>query len=234
MKGLGCWVICNPIRFPRVVIDGREVNILSTFGQATRDAYARAFAGLMTHIKQVDGQQHAVLMIKVENEVGALGASRDHSPMAENAFAGPVPEELTRYLASHRELLYPDLLALWEENGAKTSGTWEQIFGASSRTDEIFMAWHYAVFVQSVAAAGKTGYPLPMYVNTWLGGGDTAPGNYPSGGPQPRVVDIWKAAGSAIDIYSPVLYAPDQTSPAGRRATTAPETHPSYRRQDSP
>ena len=203
------WVKRDTKRFPRVVIDGREVNILSTFGQATRDADARALAGLMTHIKQVDGQQHTVLMMQVENEVGVLGASRDHSQMAEKAFAGPVPEELTRYLVSHRESLYPDLRALWEENGAKTSGTWEQIFGASSRTDEIFMAWHYAVFVQAVAAAGKTGYPLPMYVNTWLGGGDTAPGNYPSGGPQPRVVDIWKAAGSAIDIYSPDLYAPD-------------------------
>jgi beta-galactosidase GanA len=120
-----------------------------------------------------------------------------------------VPEELTRYLSGHRETLYPELLALWEGNGAKTSGTWEQIFGASSRTDEIFMAWHYAQFVQAVAAAGKAAYALPMYVNTWLGGGDTKPGNYPSGGPQPRVVDIWKAAGSAIDIYSPDLYAPD-------------------------
>ncbi len=203
------WVKSDTKRFPRVMIDGNEVNILSTFGRATRDADARAFAALMSHLKQVDGQQHTVLMMQVENEVGVLGASRDHSPLAEKEFAGAVPEELTRYLSSHRETLYPDLLALWEENGAKTSGTWEQIFGASSRTDEIFMAWHYAQFVQAVAAAGKAVYPLPMYVNTWLGGGDTKPGNYPSGGAQPRVVDIWKAAGSAIDIYSPDLYAPD-------------------------
>jgi beta-galactosidase GanA len=203
------WVKNDTKRFPRVAIDGNEVNILSTFGRATRDADARAFAALMTHIKQVDGQQHTVLMMQVENEVGILGASRDHSSLAEKEFAGPVPEELTRYLSGHRETLYPELLALWEGNGAKTSGTWEQIFGASSRTDEIFMAWHYAQFVQAVAAAGKAAYALPMYVNTWLGGGDTKPGNYPSGGPQPRVVDIWKAAGSAIDIYSPDLYAPD-------------------------
>jgi hypothetical protein len=205
------WVKRDTKRFPRVVIGGNEVNILSTFGHETQEADARAFAALMSHIRQVDGTQHTVLMMQVENEVGVLGATRDHSGVAERAFAGQVPEELTRYLSSHRATLYPDLLALWEENGAKTNGTWEQVFGASSRTDEIFMAWHYAKFVQAVAAAGKTTYPLPMYVNTWLAGADVKPGDYPSGGPQPRVVDIWKAAGSAIDIYSPDLYASDFT-----------------------
>jgi beta-galactosidase GanA len=202
------WVKRDTKRFPRVMIDGSEVNILSTFGRATQEADARAFTALMTHIRQVD-PQHTVLMMQVENEVGVLGASRDHSPVAEKAFAGQVPPELTRYLQEHKESLYPDLLALWEQNGAKTSGAWEEVFGASSRTDEIFMAWNYAKFVQAVAAAGKAAYPMPMYVNTWLGGGDTKPGDYPSGGPQPRVVDIWRAAGSSIDIYCPDLYAPD-------------------------
>jgi Domain of unknown function (DUF5597)/Beta-galactosidase len=202
------WVKRDTKRFPRVMIAGNEVNILSTFGHATQEADARAFAALMTHLRQVD-PQHTVLMMQVENEVGVLGASRDHSPVAEKAFAGQVPPELTHYLEEHKESLYPDLLALWEQNGAKTSGTWEEVFGASSRTDEIFMAWNYAKFVQAVTAAGKTAYPLPMYVNTWLGGGDTKPGDYPSGGPQPRVVDIWRAAGSSIDIYCPDLYASD-------------------------
>jgi hypothetical protein len=71
------------------------------------------------------------------------------------------------------------------------------------------MAWNYGRYVNGVAAAGKAEYNLPMYVNTWLGGEDVNPGNYPSGGPQPRVIDIWKAAGSAIDIYSPDIYAPN-------------------------
>ena len=69
------------------------------------------------------------------------------------------------------------------------------------------MAWHYARYVQAVAAKGKAAYPLPMYVNTWLGGNDAIPGNYPSGGPQPRVLDIWKAAAPSIDIIAPDLYA---------------------------
>ena len=35
------------------------------------------------------------------------------------------------------------------------------------------------------------------------------PGSYPSGGPQPRVIDIWKAAGGVLDMFSPDLYKPD-------------------------
>ena len=50
-----------------------------------------------------------------------------------------------------------------------------------------------------------------MYVNTWLAGDDATPGNFPSGGPEPWVVDVWKAAGSAIDFYSPDLYDPNFT-----------------------
>jgi len=79
------------------------------------------------------------------------------------------------------------------------------------------MAWQYALYVHTVAARGRQAYNIPMYVNTWLGGEDATPGEYPSGGPQPRVVDIWKAAGASLnlgpgkslDFYAPDLYAPD-------------------------
>jgi beta-galactosidase GanA len=150
-----------------------------------------------------------VLMMQVENEVGVLGSTRDHSDVANRAFASAVPGELLRYLDQHHLSLNPELRALWEEHGAKTSGTWTEVFGDSPRADEIFMAWHYAKYVQAVAAKGKAAYDLPMYVNTWLGGEDAIPGNYPSGGPQPRVIDVWKVAGTAIDLYAPDLYSPD-------------------------
>jgi beta-galactosidase GanA len=203
------WVKQDSRRFPRVVEDGRPVNILSTFGEETRDADERAFAALMQHLREVDAHDRTVLMMQVENEVGVLGSTRDHSDVANRAFAGAVPGELLRYLDQHHLALNPELRALWEEHGAKTSGTWTEVFGDSPRADEIFMAWHYAKYVQAVAAKGKAAYDLPMYVNTWLGGADAIPGNYPSGGPQPQVIDIWKAAGTAIDIYAPDLYSPD-------------------------
>jgi beta-galactosidase GanA len=205
------WVKQDTHRFPRVVENGAEVEILSPRGTATQDADARAFAATMQHIKEVDSRDHTVVMMQVENEVGVLGDTRDHSDAANRAFASAVPAELTRYLAAHRDALYPSLRALWDANGDKTSGTWPEVFGDTVRADEIFMAWHYAGFIQAVTARGKAAYDLPMYVNTWLAGDDTTPGDYPSGGPEPWVVDIWRAAGSAIDVYSPDLYDPNFT-----------------------
>jgi beta-galactosidase GanA len=204
------WIKADTKRFPRVIeSDHGEVEILSTLGRDTMEADARAFAALMRHLKEIDGQKHTVLMMQVENEVGVLGDTRDHSPAANQAFDSEVPPELTAYLKDHREDLFPDLRDLWNSNGSRTSGTWQNVFGSAYRADEIFMAWNYSRYVNHVAAAGKAEYPLPMYVNTWLAGPTTPPGDYPSGGPQPRVIDIWKAAGSAIDIYSPDIYRPN-------------------------
>jgi hypothetical protein len=220
------WVKQNTKRFPRVILHNNEANILSTiaaFSDATRDADARAFAAVMEHIREVDSRDHTVIMMQVENEVGILGDARDHSAAADQAFASAVPSQLIDYIKAHRDTIDPELCSLWLKQGEKTSGTWAQVFGDTVRADEIFMAWNYARYVQSVTSKGKAAYNLPMYVNTWLAGEDTAPGDYPSGGPQPRVIDVWKAAGTAIDIYSPDLYASNFSYWANR-----------YHRDDNP
>ena len=164
------WVKQDTRRFPRVVEHGSEVEILSPLGAATQEADARAFAALMQHIKEVDSRDHTVLMMQVENEVGVLGDTRDHSEAANHAFASPVPAELTRYLKAHHDALYPDLQALWDANGDKTTGTWAEVFGDTERADEIFMAWQYARFIQAVAARGKAAYNIPD-VREYLAGG---------------------------------------------------------------
>lgn len=200
------WIKQDTRRFPRVIENDNELEILSTLGTATRDADAKAFAALMHHIREIDSSDHTVLMMQVENEVGVLGDTRDHSAAANKAFQSAVPRELTSYLQQHHDSLYPELRELWQANGSKTSGNWAEVFGDTPRADEIFMAWNYSRYINHVAAAGKAEYPLPMYVNAWLAYEDATPGDYPSGGPQPRVIDIWKAAGNAIDIYSPDIY----------------------------
>jgi hypothetical protein len=204
------WVKQNPQRFPRVIEKGGgPAEILSTFGKESMEADARAFAAVMRHIRDVDGEAHTVLMMQVENEVGVLGDSRDRSPAANRAFDGQVPKELMVYLQQHRDTLIPEFRQVWEAAGSKPSGAWEEVFGPGAETDKIFMAWNYGRYVQYVAAAGKAQYPLPMYVNTWLGGPPSSPGHYPSGGPLPEVMDLWKAAGTAIDIYAPDIYVPN-------------------------
>ena len=201
------WVKRDARRFPREIERGAAVEILTPLSTATQEADARAFSALMRHVKEVDGRDHTVLMMQMENEVGVLGDSRDHSAEANRQFASAVPAQLTQYLKAHKDALYPDLRDLWDANGDRTSGTWAEVFGDSVRADEIFMAWNYARFVQAVTARGKAAYNIPMYVNTWLTERGGTPGEYPSGGPEPWVMDVWKAAGSAIDIYSPDLYS---------------------------
>jgi beta-galactosidase GanA len=204
------WVKDNPRRFPRVIDrGGNPLEILSTFGQETRDADAHAFAAVMGHIREVDGEAHTVLMMQVENEVGVLGDSRDRCAAANQAFGGKVPQQLIAYLRQNRDALIPEFRQVWEAAGSRTDGTWQEVFGANPETDEIFMAWNYGRYVNDVAAAGKAEYPIPMYVNAWLAGPKASPGQYPSGGPLPEVMDVWRAAGAAIDIYSPDIYAPN-------------------------
>lgn len=75
------------------------------------------------------------------------------------------------------------------------------------------MAWNYARYVGKIAAAGKAEYNIPMYVNAWLkqpGQSGHAPGNYPSGGPTPQVIDVWRAAAPSIDFIAPDIYVVDQ------------------------
>ena len=82
------WVKRDERRFPRTTgPDGKAQEILSAFGTATRDADARAFAALMAHVKQVDGERHTVIMVQVENEIGFLPSARERGPVADAAFA---------------------------------------------------------------------------------------------------------------------------------------------------
>ncbi|MFZ0035555.1 MAG: DUF5597 domain-containing protein [Sedimentisphaerales bacterium] len=216
------WVKTNFESFPRArAANGKALEILSTFSDASRGADAKAFAALMRHIKEVDGQKHTVIMMQVENESGVLGDSRDRSKPANEAYSNPVPKELMDYLQKHKDTLLPEIRDAWKAGGFKTSGNWEETFGAnkphekdwrkrSSFTDEIFMAWQYARYIEGVVEAGKAEYPIPMYVNAWLDQeGCPQPGEFPSGGPLAEVMDIWKAGAAQIDMLSPDVYVPD-------------------------
>ena len=112
------WVKKDYKRFPRIQIQGgKSMELLSTFGDATRDADARAYRALMRHIRDFDGDQRTVVMMQVENEVGVLRDSRDRSAPANQAFAGPVPKELMDYLQRHKETLRPELRDVWAAQG---------------------------------------------------------------------------------------------------------------------
>ncbi len=188
------WVKSDTKRFPRMIAPaGLPIDVLSPNSPANYYADAAAFAHLMAHLRQIDGTQHTVIMMQLENEPGALGAVRDFSPMAQKQFEANVPPELAQALH-------------------KPAGNWKTLFGDDA--DEAFAAYATANYIDKVAEAGKKQMNLPMYVNNWLKSPraypvSTIPGvDYPSGGPTYNMLDIWKAAGPHIDVIAPDIHVP--------------------------
>ena len=198
-------------RFPRMRIKGNfPVEAITPISEAAMNADAKAFAALMKHIKQADEKQQTVIMIQVQNEVGLLGDCRDRSEAANKLYNQPVPKALINHLIKNKENLLPEIHQLWATKNFNTTGSWADVFGITPAAEEAFMAWHYATFINKVTEAGKKEYPLPMFVNAWIvQPEDLKPGDYPSGGPQSHVHDIWRAAAPAIDILAPDIYLPN-------------------------
>ena len=211
------WVKRDPQRFPRVrLADGSSVEILSAFSPDTRAADVRAFSALLAHLAQVDSRESTVLMIQVENEIGMLPAARERGAAADRLYDGPVPKELLSALAARSDRLQPELRARWQKSGAPRSGSWARVFGDDEWGQEVFTAWHYARFVEALVQTGKQRYDLPMYVNCALNRTGRKPGEYPSGGPLPHLLDVWNAGAPTLDLLAPDIYFPNFSQLAAR------------------
>lgn len=201
------WVKTNEKKYPRArEKNGRAEEILTAFNKTNRDADAHAFSTLMKHLRKFDKKYQTVVMVQVENEIGMIPDARDYSKSADKTFNSAVPREFIDYLKKNKDKLNKYLYDKWQKNGFKTQGDWNEIFGKGLSTDEIFMAWNFAKYANYVAAAGKKQYPLPMYVNAALIRPGYKPGQYPSGGPLPHLMDIWKAAAPDINFMAPDIY----------------------------
>lgn len=204
------WVKLDQKKYPRVKDQqGKSLEILSSFSDEVLKADISAFENLMGFIRDVDSKYNTVIMVQVENEIGMLSSARDYQELAETSFKKNVPTELLAYLKKNKEVIVPEFDNIWKLNGYQANGSWETIFGKGLHTDEIFMAYYYSLFANRLAAAGKKVYNLPMFVNAALIRPGKLPGEYPSAGPLPHLMDIWKAGGKAIDFLSPDFYTPD-------------------------
>ena len=192
------WVKQDTTKYPRVIREnGQPIDVLSANARANLEADKAAFVALMRHVKAIDGEQHTVLLIQVENESGNIGSVRDFSSMAQKQFAEQVPADLVRAFK-------------------KQPGTWAQVFPGEA--DEYFQAYYQSRYVNEIAEAGKAEYPLPMYINVWLSYPPAelperrmpVPGiQYPSGGAVTRMIDLWKFNAPAIDMIGPDIYSDD-------------------------
>jgi hypothetical protein len=198
MHYVPAWVKTDIKRFPRVIRpDGEPIDVLSALSRNTLEADKTAFVALMRHLKQIDGEQHTVLLIQVENESGNIGSVRDNSAEANRKFAGAVPSDLLA--AAHKQ-----------------PGTWSEVFAADA--DEIFQFYYQAKYIDEIAASGKAEFPIPYYINVWVDypAAETPqrrldlPGiGYPSGGAVQKLVGLWRALATSIDMIGPDIYADD-------------------------
>jgi hypothetical protein len=212
------WVKNNTDKYPLAKDkNGKTLPQLSAFGEETMKADARAFKALMKHIREFDEKEQTVIMAQVENEVGLFYTARDYA--GDKLYKAQVPSGLINFLKNNK--IQPEIEKIWKTNGSKTGGSWEEIFGKSDTstadwknlaylTEELFTVYHYARFMGTVAAAGKSAYPIPMFVNAWIKQPRLSyPGKYPGGGPIPHTLDIWRVAAPSIDMMAPDIYIPD-------------------------
>lgn len=192
------WVKEDTDKYPRVIRpDGTPIDVLSPISRNTLEADKAAFTALMRHLNQIDGEQHTIVMIQVENESGNVGSVRDNSAEANREFAGQVPA---------------DLLAAT----GKQAGSWSQVFGGEA--EETFQAYYQAKYINEVAAAGKRELNIPYSINVWLDypAAQLAqrqidqPGiGYPSGGAVQKFVSLWRKMAPSIDVIGPDIYSDD-------------------------
>lgn len=200
------WVKKDTKRFWRVKTkDGKDIETMSPFCEATKEADAKAFTALMTYLKKVD-QERTVILMQPQNEVGMF-QDIDYNKSSLNAFEGDVPQVLMKYLIKNKKSLDSYLKEAWAKQDYKKKGSWKEVFGDTPEAKTFFTTWQYATYINYIAENGREAYDLPMMVNAWIvQKPDDLPGVYPNGGPVSRVMDIWKAAAPAIDIQSPDIY----------------------------
>lgn len=194
-------------KYPRAyTADGKPLEIASAFSENVFKADNAAFRAWLGHIADTDRDHGTVIMVQIENEIGMLEDARDHSKVADGYFKAPVPEELMSCLQVHKDALHPYMSERWAANGNKAKGTWTEVFGDDIYTDEIFMAWFYARYVEKMAQSAREIYDVPLFVNAAMNSRGRMPGEYPSAGPLAHLIDVWHAGAPSIDFISPDIY----------------------------
>ncbi len=193
-------------KYPRAVTrEGKPLEIASAFSENVFEADSKAFTALVKHIKKHDAKG-TVVMIQVENEIGMLESARDYSDEASRLFAAQVPQDLMTFIGQNKAALHPQLSQKLSDNGNRTEGTWTEVFGDDLFTEEIFMAYHYASYVERLAQIAKREIGLPLYVNAAMNSRGRQPGQYPSAGPLAHLKDVWHCVAPSIDFLSPDIY----------------------------
>jgi len=221
------WVKTDTKRFKRVKAEsGKDVWDLSSHCKANMEADKKAFVALCKHLKAKDGAERTVIAIQIENEQGIIGSDRDYGPEAQAEFDRPVPAKL---VAAMKKAGCGRIYDIWQQSGAKKSGTWPEMFGWQA--GELMTAWSIASYVDNIAAAAKAAYDIVLYTNVWLMEQHAwvrAGESYPSGGGVSKVLDIYKWYTPHLDFIAPDNYELDAKGFAEVCANYAREDNPFF------
>jgi hypothetical protein len=221
------WVKTDTKRFKRVKAEsGKDVWDLSSHCKANMEADKKAFVALCKHLKAKDGAERTVIAIQIENEQGIIGSDRDYGPEAQAEFDSPVPPKL---VAAMKKAGCGRIYDIWQQSGAKKSGTWPEMFGWQA--GELMTAWSIASYVDNIAAAAKAAYDIVLYTNVWLMEQHAwvrAGESYPSGGGVSKVLDIYKWYTPHLDFIAPDNYELDAKGFAEVCANYAREDNPFF------
>lgn len=167
--------------------NGERLYSISPLCMKAVDKDAIAFQQLMKFLKEYDFEEQTVIMVQIENEVGALSTDLDYQKSTIAKFEQTLPEEI--------ETIY------------SIQGTWRECFGKEAK--EYFMAYHYAKAIDHIAELGNQEYNLPFFVNAWLEKYPALPGEYPTGGPTAKMAPFWKKVAKNIYAFAPDIYVPN-------------------------
>jgi len=193
------WFKQDTRRFPRArTASGKPLEIASCFSEQVFQADNRAFGAFMEHLSQTAND--VVTMVQVENEIGMLEDARDHSKLAQEVYQKGVPQQLIAHLKKQK--LHPWLAQRFNPKGK----TWTEVFGDDIYSDEIFMAYHYALYVGRLCETARQYTSMPLYVNAAMNSRGRQPGQYPSAGPLAHLIDLWHAGAPQLLCLAPDIY----------------------------
>lgn len=210
------WVKTNPRKYPRARDpQGNDLEHPTLFDDNIIKADKKAYLALLKHIKEVD-RNGTIIMIQIGNEPGLRVSTRDCSPSAEKVWKANVPRNIIDYLVANKGTLQPDVELAWKENGYKTSGNWETVFGKSLSTEDgsgrilhltehLFTAYAYARYLEELSSAGKEIHPLPTFTNA-TGSVNSRGRSLGNGCSIPDFFDIYRAVAPSLDILAPNSY----------------------------
>ena len=167
--------------------DGGRIYSITPLCTQAVDKDAFAFQQLMKFLKGYDLNEQTVIMVQIENEVGALATDFDYRASTIAKLEQEIPEEVSMLFS--------------------TQGTWQECFGAEAK--EFFMAYYYAKAIDRIAELGNQEYSLPFFVNAWLEKYPARPGEYPTGGPTAKIGPFWKKITKNICAFAPDIYVPN-------------------------